>query len=52
MIVDLTVVVFDHLNFVAPIPLSCTGVEKSSVFVTFKSHLNFAPLLPEKDLSL
>jgi hypothetical protein len=52
MIIDLTAIMLNHLNIVASVPLVCTGMEKSGIFITFKSSPNFAPLLPEKELSL
>jgi hypothetical protein len=52
MIIDLTAIMLNHLNLVASVPLVCTGVEKSGIFITFKSSPNFAPLLPEKELSM
>lgn len=52
MIVNLTAVVLNHLNFVVSVPLICAGVEKAGVFVTFKCCPNFASLFPKEKLRL
>jgi len=48
MIEDITTIVFNDLNFVFPMAMVGTGVEKPGILIPFHSCSDFASLLPQE----
>jgi hypothetical protein len=52
MVVELTSVMLNDLDFVSAMSLISTGMEISCIFIPFNSCLNFASLFPKLQFSL